>query len=147
MTTLPATLSTEIATHGQRTYPEECVGALIGSLDRDAATFVVDQLLPLDNDSAGSGRREFSIDPRDYLRAERAADAAGKRLIGFYHSHPDAAVYFSETDLRFAQPNFVYIIVSIQGQDGPPRAVDMGAFVLAASGAASSREELSIGET
>ena len=147
MITLPVTLSTEIEAHGQRAYPEECVGALVGSFDQGSASFVVDQLLPMENQSIGSGRREFSIDPRDYLHAERAADAAGRRLIGFYHSHPDADVYFSETDLRFAQPNFVYIIVSIQGQDGPPRAADMGGFVLAASGADSSREELTIGET
>ena len=145
MTTLPTILSTEVEAHGIRAYPDECVGALIGSFDPERRTFVVEQLFPIDNRKAGSEVREFSVDPRDYLRAEEAAKEAGKRLVGFYHSHPDAGVYFSETDLRFAWPNFVYIIVSIQGHDGPPRAAEIGAFVLADSGADSSREQLSIG--
>jgi len=49
----------------------------------------------------------------DYLRVERAADAAGAQLLGFYHSHPDHPARPSQYDLDHALPSFSYIIVSV----------------------------------
>jgi len=146
MTTLSATLSAEIDAHGCRTYPEECVGALIGSCDRSSVSFSIEQLLPLDNSSAENRRRRFSIAPTEYLAAEKAAAAAGKRLIGFYHSHPDHPACPSATDLSFAMPHFVYIIVSIEGKEGAPRAGDVGAFILNHTGAEFTTDELIRGD-
>lgn len=133
MTTLPKTLFTEIERHAREAYPEECVGALIGSVTAgsDGKTRTVERLFPIDNRSAANRERRYLVSPRDYLAAERAADAAGKTLLGFYHSHPEHPARPSATDLELAQPNFVYIIVSISRTgSAAPRAVAAGAFLL-----------------
>ena len=76
------------------------------------------------------------MSPLDYLAAERAADAAGKTLLGFYHSHPEHPAEPSATDLAWAQPNFVYLIMSIRRRRSPdsepaaPAAAGAGAFLL-----------------
>ena len=129
MTTISQTLFTAIERHGLKTYPEECVGALIGTIDGDGAR-TVERLVPIENRSVARARR-YLVSPQDYLAAERTADATGKTLLGFYHSHPEHPARPSATDLELALPNFVYLIVSIC-RDGaePPRAVASGAFVL-----------------
>lgn len=133
MTTLPKTLFTEIERHAREAYPEECVGALIGSVTEGdgGKTRTVERLFPIDNRSAANRERRYLVSPRDYLAAERAADAADKILLGFYHSHPEHPARPSATDLDLAQPNFVYVIVSISRTgSAAPRAVAAGAFLL-----------------
>lgn len=145
MTTLPKTLFTEIERHAREAYPEECVGALIGSVTEGdgGKTRTVERLFPIDNRSAANRERRYLVSPRDYLAAERAADAAGKTLLGFYHSHPEHPARPSATDLDLAQPNFVYVIVSISRTGAAaPRAVAAGAFLLEPERAGFAADEL-----
>lgn len=145
MTTLPKTLFTEIERHAREAYPEECVGALIGSVTEGdgGKTRTVERLFPIDNRSAANRERRYLVSPRDYLAAERAADAAGKILLGFYHSHPEHPARPSATDLDLAQPNFVYVIVSISRTGAAaPRAVAAGAFLLEPERAGFAADEL-----
>ena len=114
MTTLPQTLFDEIERHGRDAYPEECVGALIGTVAAGGTARTVQRLFPIDNRSGDNRKRRYLVSPLDYLAAERAADSAGNTLLGFYHSHPEHPAEPSATDLDLAQPNFVYIIVSIR---------------------------------
>ena len=131
MTSIPRALLAEIEQHGRAAYPEECVGALIGSVAAGGKARIVERLFPIDNRSGDNRKRRYLVSPLDYLAAERAADAAGKTLLGFYHSHPEHPAEPSATDLELAQPNFVYLIVSIRrGGDAAPRAVAAGAFLL-----------------
>ena len=131
MTTLPQTLFDEIERHGREAYPEECVGALIGTVAAGGAARTVERLFPIDNRSGENRKRRYLVSPLDYLAAERAADAAGKILLGFYHSHPEHPAAPSATDLDLAQPNFVYVIVSIRRAAGDaPHAAGAGAFLL-----------------
>ena len=131
MTTLPKTLFDEIERHGCAAYPEECVGALIGTVAADGAARTVQRLFPIDNRSGENRARRYLVSPLDYLAAERAADGAGQTLLGFYHSHPEHPAEPSTTDLAWAQPNFVYIIVSIRRAGGAaPAAAGAGAFLL-----------------
>jgi proteasome lid subunit RPN8/RPN11 len=131
MTTLPQTLFDEIERHGREAYPEECVGALIGAVTADGTARTVERLFPIDNRSDENRKRRYLVSPLDYLAAERAADAAGKTLLGFYHSHPEHPAEPSATDLDLAQPNFVYVIVSIRRTaDNAPGAAGAGAFLL-----------------
>ena len=132
MTTLPKTLFAEIERHGREAYPEECVGALIGTVARGGTVRTVERLFPIDNRSGENRKRRYLVSPLDYLAAERAADSAGKTLLGFYHSHPEHPAEPSATDLDLAQPHFVYLIVSIRRTgDDAPRAAGAGAFLLA----------------
>jgi proteasome lid subunit RPN8/RPN11 len=96
-----------IRAHGAETYPHECCGALIG---RDAE---VTSTVALPNITDEGPRRRFRVSDLDYLRVERAADAAGAELLGFYHSHPDHPARPSQYDLDHALPNFSYVIVSV----------------------------------
>ena len=136
MTTLPQTLFDEIERHGREAYPEECVGALIGTVAADGAARTVERLFPIDNRSGANRERRYLVSPLDYLAAERAADSAGKTLLGFYHSHPEHPAEPSATDLAWAQPNFVYVIMSIRRRAAPdtgqsvPAAAGAGAFLL-----------------
>ena len=100
-------IASAIRAHGRETYPHECCGALVGR-DKDVASTV-----PLPNITDEGPRRRFRVSDLDYLRVERAADAAGAELLGFYHSHPDHPARPSQYDLDHALPNFSYIIVSV----------------------------------
>jgi proteasome lid subunit RPN8/RPN11 len=97
----------DIRAHGVETYPHECCGALVG---RDGE---VTRAVPLPNTTDEGPRRRFLVRPSDYQQAERAADAAGAELLGFYHSHPDHPARPSQYDLDHAWPNFSYLIVSV----------------------------------
>ena len=52
------------------------------------------------------------------MKAERSARKQGLKLLGFYHSHPNAPARPSAYDLEHAWPWYSYVIVSIRdGQD------------------------------
>lgn len=94
--------------HGEESYPHECCGALLGA----EAGHVV-SALPLDNASERERRRRFLVSPDAYRQAEAEADRTGRRLLGFYHSHPDHPAEPSAFDLEHAWPNLSYVIVSV----------------------------------
>ena len=57
----------------------------------------------------------FELDPRDYMRADKQARAAGLDIIGIYHSHPDHPAQPSETDRAAAWEGYSYVIVAVNG--------------------------------
>lgn len=97
-----------IEDHASAAYPHECCGALIGDHGR------VSEALALDNVTTLERQRRFLVDPEAYGTAERHADATGRRLLGFYHSHPDHPAEPSAFDLEHAWPSFSYLIVSVR---------------------------------
>ena len=131
MITLSKILLTKIEQHGTDAYPDECVGALIGSVDARVLAWEVERLFPINNRSEANRKRRYLVSPLDYLSAEKAADEAGKTLLGFYHSHPEHPASPSVTDLNLAQPNFIYLIISIcRSPEASAHAADMGVFLL-----------------
>ena len=105
-----------IRAHGREAYPHECCGALIG---RDG---IVTSTAPLPNVTDEGPRRRFRVSDKDYLTVQRAADAGGDDLIGFYHSHPDHPAVPSQYDLDHAFPSFAYVIVAVgNGEAGDLR--------------------------
>jgi cysteine synthase B len=101
-----------IRRHGQRIYPDECCGALLGP-----APGQVTEAYALDNTFPDNQRRRFLVGPDEYRRAEKRATETGMMLLGFYHSHPDHPAEPSAFDLEHAWPNMSYIIISVrQGQ-------------------------------
>ena len=95
---------------GERSYPDECCGALFGP----GPTDIVDAL-SLHNVTTGERRRRFLIGLEEYRAAEKHADDTGRPLLGFYHSHPDHPAEPSAFDLEHAWPNLSYVIVSVAG--------------------------------
>jgi proteasome lid subunit RPN8/RPN11 len=103
-----------VARHGERGYPDEVCGFLLGTQgDGDK---VVREVRPVENvwEETEQRRRRFLIEPRDFLRAERDARAAGWEILGFYHSHPDHPARPSETDREAAWPGYSYVIQSVR---------------------------------
>jgi proteasome lid subunit RPN8/RPN11 len=144
MITLSEHARQAIARHAESTYPHECVGLLIGRIE--SRRKIVEDVYAAQNTwSADVGltsaehehslRDRFYLDPRDYLRADRAARARGLDVVGCYHSHPDHPAQPSERDRVGAQgvgggPGFSFLIQSVRAG----RAAELTAWLLAESG-------------
>ena len=97
--------------HAERTYPNECCGALLGHTQADKK--VVTEAIPLENAFAGEQSARYELRPEDLLAADKAARARGLDLVGIFHSHPDSDAYFSETDLKNSCPWYSFVVLSI----------------------------------
>ncbi len=103
-----------IKAHAEADYPHECGGLLLGHLDAESNKSVV-ETLPMENTAAEETRHDrVLIDPRDLMKADRAARQKGLDVIGYYHSHPDDEAVPSQFDLDHALPVWSYIIVSVR---------------------------------
>lgn len=103
----------QIEAHGEKTYPYECGGMLIGRFENGKKTVV--ELLPMENAmSEAEQHNRVLILPKDVLRAERFAREKRLDVVGYYHSHPDHVAVPSQFDLDHALPVWTYIIVSVE---------------------------------
>lgn len=106
-----------IEQHGERDYPGECCGAMIGRFE--GGDHIVDSVRPFENIHEDGAARRFRIDPLEIYKVERAVRAHGQAIVGFYHSHPDHPADPSEYDREHAWPIYSYVIVSVrQGRAG-----------------------------
>lgn len=99
--------------HGERTFPEECGGLLLGTVENGVR--IVHEVLPLENIRKDSRHNRVELNPLDYARAEREAAKRGLGVWGYYHSHPDHPAIPSSFDLEHAPfVEWSYIIVSVR---------------------------------
>ena len=110
-----------IRAHGAEGYPREICGIMIGPHGDRTVT----EAKPARNIVVERARDRYEIDPRDHIRIQREADAAGLDIVGYYHSHPDHPAQASRFDTERAWAGYVYVIVAVH--DGKP--VDANAFV------------------
>ena len=97
--------------HAYDGLPDEACGLLVGPIDGN----VVHRFVPCTNIAASS--KVYTIDPREHLRADRAAEDEGLAIIGVMHSHPHTEPYPSPTDVAQApDPGWHYIIVSLRDE-------------------------------
>ena len=102
-----------IRTEGEKAYPNECCGILLGALSDDKR--LVESILPIINAREQAEQYyRFEIEPENLLRAEKEARAQNRDVLGFYHSHPDHPARPSEYDRNNAFPFYSYIIVSVE---------------------------------
>ena len=99
--------------HAEAAYPNECVGAMIGTSGGDAK--VVGLAMPLENSAEGSQHAFYQLSNASLLAADKAARQMGLELLGIYHSHPDADAYFSKTDLKHSCPWYSFVVLSVMG--------------------------------
>lgn len=106
-----------------------CLGAmpmegcgLVGGRELGTAPWSADpvahalEVYPATNSAASA--RIYTVEPRDLLRADRAAEAAGMGLIGVWHSHTHTPAYPSPTDVRQApDPAWHYVLVSLSDRE------------------------------
>ena len=99
--------------HAYDGLPLEACGLLGG----DPSSAKVTVFYPCVNAAASS--RVYTVDPKDYLRADRDAQARGLEIIGVVHSHTHTDAYPSATDVAQApDPSWHYVIVSVK-DDAP----------------------------
>jgi [CysO sulfur-carrier protein]-S-L-cysteine hydrolase len=114
MLRVPDEILTAMAAHALDGLPNEACGLLIGrpSASAEGGDEVV-RFVPTHN--AAESSRVYTVDPRDHLRADRAAEADGLEVIGVMHSHTHTTAYPSPTDVAQApDPGWHYLIVSLR---------------------------------
>lgn len=110
-----------IENFGEEAYPNECCGCLLGTGKE------VVSIMPAQNQREDSERHHrFTISPQDYLKCEKYARENGLEIIGFYHSHPNAAAHPSEYDCEHGWPWYSNVIVSVNEH----KAAEMTSWVL-----------------
>lgn len=109
---LPQHAIQTVRSEGEKAYPGECCGLLIGLASR--GEYRVASAYPCRNLFAGKSDHRYEIDPHDFLRADRWARDQGMDVIGAYHSHPDHDPRPSQCDAEHAFGGFPYLIVSVQ---------------------------------
>ncbi len=91
--------------------PLEACGLLAGPLGSSNVTVAY----PTANAAASS--RVYTVDPRDYLRADRDAERRGLVILGVFHSHTHTDPYPSPTDVAQApDPDWHYVLVSLRDE-------------------------------
>ncbi|MDR0563997.1 MAG: M67 family metallopeptidase [Azoarcus sp.] len=114
MIRLSLSLSQAIRAEGEKTYPNECCGILLGVVDGSNARMAT-EIIPINNArEADEQYHRFRIEADDFMRAENLAREKGCDVLGFYHSHPDHPARPSGYDQDYALPFYSYIIVSVE---------------------------------
>jgi proteasome lid subunit RPN8/RPN11 len=90
----------QIREQGERSYPEESCGVLLGRMAGGDRT--VTRAIPARNLRVDSARNRYEIGASDLIAAEREARRSGEEIVGFYHSHPDHPARWSRVDLAEA---------------------------------------------
>jgi proteasome lid subunit RPN8/RPN11 len=114
MIELDTELGAFIKTEGEKAYPNECCGFVLGKF-QDSGARKAELLIPIDNArEAEQQYHRFKIEPEDFMKAEKEARLQGRDLIGFYHSHPDHPAWPSAYDTEHALPFYSYLIVEVE---------------------------------
>lgn len=104
----------EVLDHALAEAPRECCGVLLGCLDGERV--VVDEVLAAAN-RAVDPRHGYEIEPTALVAAQRRARRHGRRVVGYYHSHPGGPTTPSERDRIAAWSETSYLIVSTSDSD------------------------------
>lgn len=107
---LPADLGRQMSRWAAAGYPYEVCGLLVGRRDGERAEAV--RAIRADNLDRERPETRYTLDPDDFLAADREARAGGLDVVGFWHSHPDHPPQPSPTDFGAAWEGYSYLIVA-----------------------------------
>lgn len=119
-----------IRADGEAQFPRECCGVLIGEILEGVKSVVEVRALPntfepseefeRSVDSGASDRsttvgqeRRYMVSPDTMFQLMREERATKRKVLGFYHSHPNHPARPSEYDRVWAMPWYSYIIISV----------------------------------
>jgi proteasome lid subunit RPN8/RPN11 len=116
MLRLPRDVYLQMVAHCFDGLPLEACGLLAGPLAADhpdgggqSATVCY----PTAN--AAASARVYTVEPRDFLRADRDAEGRGLEIVAVFHSHTHTDAYPSPTDVAQApDPGWHYVLVSLR---------------------------------
>lgn len=130
-----------IRAHGEEMFPNECCGFMLGMSNGDGRVVVA--LLRAENDRESENQyNRFLITPEAFMKGEKTARAKGLEVLGFYHSHPNAAARPSQYDVDHAWPWYSYVIVSVLEKVSDT----MTSWVLRADRSSFAEEQISVME-
>ena len=95
----------------EETYPHECCGIMVGSVEGDTKS--VSELVPAVNERTDSLANRYLITADFVQKLETRLSGAGSSIVGFFHSHPDVPARPSAYDQEHAWPWYSYLIVSV----------------------------------
>lgn len=93
----------DIERHAFSDTAREVGGILVGSIEGRSAT--VAGVIPALSAVSGSANVTFTHEVWEDVHATIAADFAGQRIVGWYHTHPGFGIFLSDYD-RFIHTNF-----------------------------------------
>ena len=116
MIAIPSDVVAAMGEHAVNGYPFEVCGLMIGAPGSDR----IDRFVPCTNIAASA--KVYTIDPKEHLKAEIAAEKDGLEVLGVMHSHTHSEAYPSATDVAQApDPGWHYLIVSLKSGAPQPR--------------------------
>lgn len=112
MLVLSPTVRDEIVAACLDAWPLEACGLLSGPASDDGTAVAAASHAAT---NAAHSSRVYTVEPRDLLRADRAAEEAGMVLVGVWHSHTHTDAWPSPTDVDQApDPAWHYVVVSLR---------------------------------
>ena len=97
--------------------PDEACGLLAGPYPGGPGHVgaAASRCYPTANDAASA--KVYTVNPRDFLKADRDAEDRGLAILGVFHSHTHTDAYPSPTDVAQApDPGWHYVIVSLRDE-------------------------------
>ena len=116
----PQPVLDSIAAHARECYPLEACGAWTRSLDGAWEVHCLSNTLP-----SSLALTHFQADPLEVLHLLEAEDRNDLKILGFYHSHPDAPATLSQEDIaqmttgqrpHYPEQDFLIIQVEAEGR-------------------------------
>ena len=138
MLSLKQSLWLDIQRHVEHHYPLESCGLLAGKEYGDKRDVIC--VIPLENVKIGSQESRYVLSPDDLRKQDLKLRERGLDVLGFFHSHPDAAARPSAFDLAHAWVWYSYLIVSVKARS----AVDRTSWVLQELGQEFQEEKIEI---
>lgn len=124
---IPDSLLEKMKEHALRAFPEECCGFLIGNA---AQSKEVSNVVASQNRAPDMRTQRYTVDPLDHVRLDVELESSGKKILGFYHSHPNTSAKPSLHDVENAWPWYSYLIVAVSRDS----VLDTASWVLGSTG-------------
>lgn len=113
--TLPAVLARAMLDHARAELPNEACGLVSGIIQTGQAV----AFHPARNSERSALR--YSVHPDDLLRITLEIEAAGRDLVGIFHSHTHTPAVPSDTDLHVAMyPEPFYVLATLADPNATP---------------------------
>ena len=124
MITIDAAVLLRIEADGERHYPQESCGLLVGRQSPGGSVEVTEAHAGA-NVAEADRKRRFEIDPALRFQLMRALSGRSETIVGHYHSHPDRPAAPSGRDREMAfEPDLVWLISAVAAG----RAVETAGF-------------------
>jgi proteasome lid subunit RPN8/RPN11 len=113
---LPRAAYDAVLDHARADAPREACGVLVGQRDGDERRVEAVRRVP---NVADAPRVTYELDPEATMAVFDEAEATGREVVGFYHSHPAGPSTPSATDREQASwPDYAYVVASLAAR--PP---------------------------